>query len=198
MENHSDASPNKGNQHPSVLISEYLHNLMRAIEELPTYPIQETIDRLAKARDSEHNIFVFGNGGSASTASHMVNDLNRLPSTLHGKRFRAISLVENIALMTALANDTAYEHIFTNQLKNLLRPEDVVIGISTSGNSANIVRALQFAQKNGATTILFSGYSGGKCIDYSDIVIRVPSQTITVQEDLHLVINHILALHFNR
>lgn len=177
-------------------IQSYFHTLQQAIIPLSITIIGDAIRCLGEARDKYRHIFIFGNGGSAATAAHMANDLNKLASASNDKRFKAVSLTENVALMTAWANDSNYEDIFAGQLRNFMQPGDVAIGISTSGNSMNVVNGLKFARENGGKTILLGGTSGGKCSVYSDIAILVSIPSLTVQEDIHLIVAHIIASYF--
>ena len=137
-----------------------------------------------------------GNGGSASTASHFVNGLSQ-GATVEGKmRFRAIGLTDNIPNILAYANDLGYENIFVEQLINLLHEGDIVIGISGSGNSKNVIKAIEYANKHRAITIGLTGYDGGelkKIVDYS---IHVPCNFMEIVEDIHLAISHLIASHF--
>ncbi|HID24182.1 MAG TPA: SIS domain-containing protein [Planctomycetaceae bacterium] len=134
-----------------------------------------------------------GNGGSAATASHMANDFNKLTIVPGQPRFKAIALTDNVPLMTAWGNDTAYENIFVEQLLNFLEPGDVVIGISTSGNSPNVLKALQVAREHGAVTVGFTGRDGGQLKHLVDHCILVPSDHIGQQEDMHMVLDHVIA-----
>lgn len=136
-------------------------------------------------------IFIIGNGGSAATASHMGNDFGKL--IIEGQpRFRALSLTDNVALMTAWANDNAYEAIFAEQLKNLCQPNDVLIAISCSGNSPNVLQALNVAREMGAYCIGFTGDQGGRLVDMVDLCVKVHAGYIGQQEDVHLALDHLL------
>jgi D-sedoheptulose 7-phosphate isomerase len=137
---------------------------------------------------------VIGNGGSAATASHMMNDLMKCTLVPGQPRFRAIALTDNVPTMTAFANDIAYDEIFTEQLRSLLRPGDVVIALSGSGNSPNIVRAIAYAQEAGATTIGLCGDGGGKLATLANLAVCIPAGRIGQQEDGHLILNHTIAL----
>jgi D-sedoheptulose 7-phosphate isomerase len=134
-----------------------------------------------------------GNGGSAATASHMANDLNKLAIVPEQPRFRAISLSDNVPCMTAWANDSAYEDIFAEQLSNFLDPGDVVIAISASGNSPNVIKAIRLAREMGAITIGFTGKDGGQLKPLVDICLCIPSDHLGVQEDGHIILDHVIA-----
>lgn len=137
-------------------------------------------------------IFVMGNGGSASTASHFANDLAK-GTIVEGKpRMRALALTDNIPVMLAWANDTSYENIFVEQLKNLMQGGDFVIGLSGSGNSPNVVRAVEYANQNGAITLGLVGFDGGKLLKIAHHSLHVPSFHMGQAEDMHLAITHLI------
>ena len=147
---------------------------------------------LYEARLSDRQVFIMGNGGSAATASHFACDLGK-GTLLPGRpRFRVIALTDNMPLFSALANDYGYHRVFAEQLASLVRPGDVVIGISGSGNSANVVNALLFAQKVAATTIGMTGFDGGNVKRLVDVCIHVPNDCIEQVEDVHLLLEHLI------
>ncbi len=154
--------------------------------------VNRTVEILYKARQDKRTVFIMGNGGSASTASHFVGDLSKGTIVEGYPRFKAISLTDNIPNMLAWGNDSCYEDIFIEQLRNLLNPNDVVIGISGSGNSENVLRAIQYANDHGAITIGWSGFSGGKLKDIAQISLVVPSQYMQRIEDIHLLLEHLV------
>lgn len=168
----------------------YLHELGDLTRKLPVEPIDKIIDVLRAARREGRHVFLLGNGGSAATASHLVNDLAKLTIEPNVPRLRAIALTDNVALMTAWANDSAYEAIFAEQLDNFVSAGDVVIGFSTSGNSPNVVRALSLAKARGATTVAFTGRSGGALKAVAEICFMVPSDSTQLIEDVHLAAGH--------
>jgi len=174
-------------------VDNYLDQLEQTIRNTPRDQIWAVIHILMEAWRERRQIFILGNGGSAATASHMVNDLNKLTIVDDKPRFKAIALTDNIPLMTAWGNDTAYENIFVEQMLNFLEPDDVVIGISTSGNSSNVVKAIQVASKYGAITIAFTGNNGGQLKDLVDHCIFIPSDHIGHQEDGHMILDHVIA-----
>jgi len=152
---------------------------------------------LDDARHSGKNIYIMGNGGSASTASHMSSDMNK-GAMVEGKpRFKAISLADNIPVMLAWGNDSSYEDIFVEQLKNFLKEGDIVIGISGSGNSKNVLKAIDYANKNGAKTIGFTGFEGGKLKELAQIDLVVPNHLMQQIEDIHLLIEHAITYTFS-
>jgi D-sedoheptulose 7-phosphate isomerase len=171
-------------------VETYLEQLQEMIANLPAGLIDQVINILLKNVQSGGKVFICGNGGSASTASHFACDLAKNTVVSSAPHFRVIALTDNMALMTAWANDTAYDHVFAAQLDPLVQPEDVVIGISCSGNSANVLNAMDVAHQHGATTIGFTGDQGGRLKDMVDWCIQVPSPRIEQQEDAHLILEH--------
>jgi len=133
-----------------------------------------------------------GNGGSASTATHFVCDLGKNTRSPELPNFRVIGLSDNMAIFSALANDEGYENVFAQQLASFVQPEDIVIGISASGNSPNVLRAMVLANQRGARTVAFTGFDGGKLRSLAGIEIHVPSHCIEHVEDIHLVLEHLI------
>ena len=133
-----------------------------------------------------------GNGGSASTASHFAGDFNKGLSLGREKRFRFICLNDNPATVLSLANDVDYSQIFVEQLKNFLSEGDLVMAISGSGNSANVVNAVEYAKQKGNTVIGLTGYNGGKLKEISDISLHIPADDMQITEDLHMVFDHLI------
>jgi len=152
------------------------------------------IDRVAevlyKAYLEHRAVLLFGNGGSAALASHLACDLAKGTVTNGTQRLRAIALTDNIPLITAWANDSRYDDIFAEQMRNFLQPRDIALAISGSGNSTNVLKALELARSVGAYTIGFSGYQGGKMKPLCDLCVVVPSENMQIIEDLHLSIAH--------
>jgi D-sedoheptulose 7-phosphate isomerase len=158
--------------------------------KLPLSQIQEAVDVLLKANLSGGTVFLLGNGGSAATASHFACDLAKGAIAANRPRFRVVALTDNVPLMTAWSNDTSYENLFAEQLRNLMRHGDVVIAISGSGNSINVLRAVKLAREGGATTIGLAGFAGGLLRTLVDVPIVVPSDCMEQVEDVHLVLCH--------
>ena len=173
-------------------IRKYLNEVRQVLERVPVVDIRRVIDALMRAHLQDTQIFIMGNGGSAATASHFANDLNKAASSDGKRRFRAIALTDNVPLLTAWGNDLSYDDVFVEQLKNLYYDGAVVIGISGSGNSGNVLKALQFARSRGGTTIGFVGYQGGKLKGIVDECIIVPSNCMQQIEDAHLVLEHLI------
>ena len=174
-------------------IRAYLQSLQATLDQLPTDSIAEVIDLLHQARLDGKQVFVMGNGGSASTASHLACDLAKNTRKNGWAHFRVLALTDNMALFSAYANDEGYENVFAQQLANFVQPGDVVIGISTSGNSPNVVRAIEFANQAGATTVGFTAFDGGELRELVDWEIHVPTHNIEQAEDVHLVVEHMIA-----
>lgn len=173
-------------------IQNYISGLQQTLEQLPRQLIADVVGVLQNARLQGNNVFIMGNGGSASTASHFVCDLAK--NTRHAglPHFRVIGLTDNMAIFSAYANDEGYESVFSQQLVNLIGPGDVVIGISASGNSKNVINAIEEAQKHDATTIGFTGFDGGRLGQIVDINLHVKSNIIEHVEDIHLMLEHII------
>ncbi len=154
--------------------------------------VKKIFQILLKARDKKRQIFVMGNGGSASTATHFVSDLLKTSLIKNTNRFKAFSLSDNIPVILAWANDTSYDKIFVSQLENILEKNDIIIGISGSGNSQNVLKAIKFANKMKATTISLTGQKGGKISKISKINFTVPSNDMLTIETMHLMICHLI------
>ncbi len=171
-------------------VSAYLEELSATIRNMPVPAIDSLIQAFLQAYDRGRTIFLFGNGGSASLASHLTCDLGKGTVPRTGRRLRALALTDNVALITAWANDTHYEDIFSQQLENFLQPGDIACAISGSGNSPNILAALSFARRAGAITAGITGFQGGKMKALCDVCVVVPSANMQIIEDLHLAIAH--------
>src|SRR5580658_3038594 len=171
-------------------VESYFRLLSTTAGQLPFEAIEEVAATLVQAYESERTIYLFGNGGSAALASHMACDLGK--GTVNGskKRFRAMSLTSNEAMMTAWANDSNYHDVFAEQLANFVAPGDVAFAISCSGNSANVLNALRVARQARATTVGLAGFQGGKMKELCDQCLIVPSDNMQIIEDLHLCAAH--------
>ncbi|HEU5315495.1 MAG TPA: SIS domain-containing protein [Chloroflexota bacterium] len=173
-----------------ALITTYLDELHAAMQHTLSQPLDRAVDLLRDARTRGATIFFCGNGGSASTASHFACDLGK--NTVHPTkgRFRTVALVDNLAAVTAWGNDNGYDQIFIEQARNLMRPGDVMVAISGSGNSPNVLHAVDYARTLGCAVIGLIGFAGGKLKDRSDVALVVPGRTIEQAEDGHLILNH--------
>lgn len=171
----------------------YKHDLIQTINGVSDKEISELIDVFLEARNKGSSIYFIGNGGSASTASHFVNDLS-IGTKSFDKPFRAFSLCDNQAVITAIANDYGYEHIFSKQLSALLEDDDVVVAISASGNSSNLIEAFNIAKKKKSTTVGISAFDGGKLKEISDLSIHVPTEkgAYGLAEDVHMMLDHLV------
>jgi D-sedoheptulose 7-phosphate isomerase len=177
-------------------INRYLQQQKAALDSIPHDAVAKLIDRLRVALAEDRQIFVFGNGGSAANASHFITDLGKGASDKIGKRFRCLSLNDNVSWITALGNDYAYEDVYVRQLENYARPGDVVIVMSVSGNSPNIVKAVDWAKKRGAFTAALVGGKRGKLAAIADQAIVIDSHHYGRVEDAHMAICHMLCYAF--
>lgn len=173
-------------------IQAYLQGLTEVIAGLDLDEIDRLAQLFRRAYDEQRTIFVFGNGGSAATASHYACDLNKGACFRAERKFRVHALTDNLATILALGNDVGYEHIFSEQLKYFCRPGDVAVGISGSGNSANVLRAIELARQLGATTVGICGYGGGKLKPMVDLAVHIRADDMQFVEDVHLILGHVL------
>lgn len=157
--------------------------------------IAQFVPVLLKARSEDRTIYFFGNGGSASTASHFVVDIGKATIRGEAKRFRCVALVDNVESLTAWANDAEYARVFSEQLATLAKPGDVAVGISGSGNSPNVLKAMEVARQMGLATVGLTGMGGGKLRTAVDVPIVVPSNSMQHVEDAHLLICHLLTAY---
>jgi len=171
----------------------YIADLKDTLDQLSMPEIQRAIDALHEARLNGRKVFIMGNGGSASTASHFVCDLAKNTRLQGWLNFRVIGLADNIAIFSALANDEGYGNVFSQQLASLVEAEDVVIGISASGKSPNVLNAIEVARQARAKTIGFTGFDGGQLAAMVDINLHVPSFCIEHVEDIHLILEHMIS-----
>ncbi len=171
----------------------YLTELETVIREISRDEVRAAADALMAARAAGRTIFIIGNGGSAATASHMMNDINKLTIVAGKPRFKAIALTDNVPFMTAVGNDASYYDIFVEPLINLMSDGDTIVAISASGNSPNIVKAVEYAKGRGAKIIGFCGRPGGKLAQLADFKVIAPSDRIGQQEDVHMILDHCLS-----
>lgn len=174
-----------------VTVAQYFDRLKRLMEKLPCAEIDEIIAVLLRAFEQERTVFVFGNGGSASSASHMVSDMNKgVADPARARRMKVMSLTDNVPLLTACANDHGYETVFSEQLKNFVQPGDVAFAISCSGDSPNVLLALNTARPAGAFTVGLAGFEGGAMKDLCDVCAVIPSDNMQLIEDVHHAVLH--------
>ena len=176
----------------SDYISEYLEMEKKTIESLNREELLSVVNAFLDVYEKEGTIYVFGNGGSASTASHMANDYNKGLNEFLDKKFRFVCLNDNVATLMSIANDISYEEVFRMQLRGKLEEKDLVVGISGSGNSMNVINAISYAKEMGVKTVGLCGYEGGKLKALSDVVLDVKLNNMQIVEDIHLIFNHLL------
>jgi D-sedoheptulose 7-phosphate isomerase len=177
-------------------IRDYVTAQKAALDSIPVEAVAGLIETLRQALKEDRQIFVFGNGGSAANASHFVTDLGKGSSDKIGKRFRCLSLNDNVSWLTALGNDYAYEEVFSRQLMNYGKPGDLVFVMSVSGSSPNVVRGVEWAKKNGLRTIALVGGKKGKLAELADTVIVIDSTHYGRAEDAQMGICHMLCYAF--
>lgn len=175
----------------------YFGRLAEALAALEGAQLKSVAAEFLDARDRDATVFLMGNGGSAATAAHMLNDLSKVVQPSRGRPFRTMSLVDNMPLFSALANDEGYASVFARQLEILARPGDLVVGISASGESKNMVEGFEYARSAGVRTVAIVGFEGGAMARIADAVLHVPSDRgdYGVVEDAHAAIGHMLATY---
>jgi D-sedoheptulose 7-phosphate isomerase len=178
------------------LPEQYKRDLLRAIEAIDLDRVGQAIEVLRGAREAGRTIFVCGNGGSASTASHFVCDMIKGASYNRQARFRVMALNDSLPTLTAYSNDVSYECAFVEQLKNFAQPGDVVMAISGSGNSPNVVRTLEYANGVGCRTIALTGRDGGRLAGLAQLNIHVAHPHMGRIEDAHLIVTHMIGYYF--
>ena len=180
---------------------EYLAGLKNTLDVLSVEQVAEMMGCLEDAYREGRQVFIIGNGGSAATASHMACDLGkntlRIENKETARRFRVMALTDNVPWITALANDLGYEHVFSEQLKNLVQEGDLVIAISGSGNSSNIVEGVRVAKALGAKVVGILGFDGGKVREMVDVSVVVKGNEYGYIEDIHMVLDHLATKYFN-
>jgi D-sedoheptulose 7-phosphate isomerase len=177
----------------NIMIKNYFDDLIKVLSQINPQDVEKVVDCIFEAYQNDKQIFIMGNGGSASTASHFACDLGKGTIVDNKKRLRVISLNDNMAIITAFANDYGYDDIFAEQLKNLVNANDIVIGISASGNSANVIKGVEYAKTKGAVIVGFTGFSGGKLMEISDINIHIDNHNYGQVEDTHMVLEHAIS-----
>lgn len=173
-------------------IKAYIAKEIEVLNMLDIDTINLAINEIVAAFEREGNIYIFGNGGSAATASHFANDFNKGISEYTNKKFRFICLNDNVPTVMAVANDISYDEVFRFQLLGKLKQEDLVIGISGSGNSKNVVNAIEYAKQEGIRTLGVTGFDGGKVKNIVDVSLHVPINNMQITEDIHMVFDHMI------
>lgn len=171
-------------------IRDYVGRLNRILTTLDVPSVERAAQAIITAFEQNRTVFVCGNGGSASTASHMAADLGKNTVVPGKTRLRVLSLNDNMAWFSALANDLGYENVFVEQIANLLQPGDVLVTISASGNSPNVVKAAEFARSHGGKVVALVGFKGGKLKEIADVTVHLDSADYGPVEDGHLILNH--------
>lgn len=177
-------------------VADYLEKVKAAIDLVDSSRVDTLISWLAETRTAKHSIFTMGNGGSSSTASHWVNDLVKGASYEKNERFKVMCLNDSVSTLTAYSNDVDYDQALVEPLKNFLEKGDLVIAISGSGNSSNVIRAIEYAKSIGARTVGLTGRDGGKLGSLVDLEIRVPEPNMGRIEDVHMMITHAVSWSF--
>ncbi len=179
-------------------IDGYLSRLQAALARLRHEELEVIVESLIDAWRRDAQVFICGNGGSAATASHFACDLGKGTITPGLKRMRALSLSDAIPMMTAWGNDSDYSDIFAEQLTNLMNPGDLLIAISGSGNSPNVLKAVEYARAHGGHTIALTGFAGGKIKDLAAHSVIVGAECIQIVEDVHMAIEHTVCMSLTR
>jgi D-sedoheptulose 7-phosphate isomerase len=178
----------------TTTINHYLSAFKTVIDNFPTEDLETFLSVLGNAREREAAIFICGNGGSWTTASHMVSDFGKNTRMPDKKRMIVVGLGDNIPTLTAYANDEGYDWVFAEPALSLMKPGDVLIAISGSGNSPNVLKAVEVANEVGGTSLGLTGFGGGKLKDLVDYALVVPSDSMEMIEDFHLIVDHILTI----
>ena len=173
-------------------ISTYFSNVSATLAQVNRADVDEAMNALMEAYKRGSAIYCFGNGGSAATASHLMNDFNKGISYDLDKKFNLYCLNDNVAMLTALANDVGYPYVFSKQLEGKLKEGDLIMAISGSGNSVNVIQAVEYAHTCGCRVIGITGYDGGKLGKLSDYHMHVPSFDMQIVEDVHMIFNHMM------
>jgi len=177
-------------------IRDYISCEIETLKKLDVDAINDALNLLLEVWERRGRVYIFGNGGSASTASHFQNDFNKGVSEYVEKKFRFHCLNDNIATIMAIANDIGYDEVFRFQLKGQLEPGDIVIAISGSGNSKNVINAVEYAKSQGNKVIGITGYDGGKLRQLCDISLHAPVNSMQVAEDIHMIFDHLMMSMF--
>ncbi len=173
-------------------IKDYINEEIEILKKLDVQEINRALNLLEKTRAAGGTIYSFGNGGSSSTASHFQNDFNKGVSEELETKYRVVCLNDNVATLMAIANDNGFERVFVQQLENKLTEKDLIVAISGSGNSKNVVLAVEYAKQCGVPVIGMTGYSGGRLKELADVSLHVPIDNMQITEDVHIIFNHMM------
>ena len=184
----------------NIFIKDYISRLIKILEKVDISPIEEILSLLEKMDNSGNTIYVIGNGGSAATASHMANDFGTGLKRRDLKNLNIVSLADNTSVVTAIGNDIGFENIFYMQIKDVIKAEDVLLAISCSGNSPNLIKAVRYAKTLGTKIVSLTGFDGGELKEISDINYHVPTENgeYGLCEDMHMIFDHIIYSYFTR
>ncbi len=174
------------------LADDYIRAEIEVLNSLDRKALSQALGILTKALEEERNIYIFGNGGSSATASHFANDFNKGVSESLDKKFRFHCLNDNVPTVMAIANDIGFEEVFRFQLKNLVKKDDIIMAISGSGNSKNVLNAVEYAKEQGAYIIGITGYDGGKLKGMADLSLHANVNSMQITEDIHMMFDHLM------
>ncbi len=174
-------------------VDKYLEKLSETINDIDEGSLVKAIDALLEVRKNGGTVYIFGNGGSAATASHCVCDFNKGISLNLAEKFHFVCLSDNTATVTAIANDIGYDEIFRIQLKGVLKKNDLIFAISGSGNSKNVINAVEYAKEQDVKILSLTGYSGGELKKLSDYPIHADVNDMQIAEDVHMMVCHLMA-----
>ncbi|RKN82186.1 D-sedoheptulose-7-phosphate isomerase [Paenibacillus ginsengarvi] len=173
-------------------IKTYIEHEINTLRAMDVEAINDAMNLIMEVYESEKTIYIFGNGGSSATASHYQNDFNKGISEYVDKKFNFYCLNDNVATMMAIANDIGFDEVFRFQLRGHIKPGDLVMAISGSGNSKNVINAVEFAKEQGNKIIGLTGYNGGKLKQLSDVSLHVPVNSMQITEDIHMILDHLI------
>ncbi len=173
-------------------IKKYFERLKKTVDKISVAEIDAVMNALVEAYDKDKQVIIMGNGGSAATASHFVCDFNKGVSLGKKKRFKFICLSDNVPSLMAYGNDISYDDIFLAQIKTYFNKGDIVIGVSGSGNSKNVLKAIEYANNHEGITIGLTGYNGGSLKNIVQYGVNIPIEDMQITEDLHMVLDHLM------
>lgn len=179
-------------------IAAYIDHEVETLRALDKDAINDALNLLLETMEKGNTVFVFGNGGSSATASHFQNDFNKGVSEHTEKKFNFLCLNDNVATVMAVANDIGFEEVFRFQLRGHIKPGDVVLAISGSGNSKNVINAVEYAKEQGCRVIGLTGFSGGKLRQLADVSLHAPINSMQITEDIHMIFDHLMMSIFYR
>ena len=179
-------------------IAAYIDHEVETLRALDKDAINDALNLLLETMEKGNTVFVFGNGGSSATASHFQNDFNKGVSEHTEKKFNFLCLNDNVATVMAVANDIGFEEVFRFQLRGHIKPGDVVLAISGSGNSKNVINAVEYAKEQGCRVIGLTGFGGGKLRQMADVSLHAPINSMQITEDIHMIFDHLMMSIFYR